>query len=171
VLAARLDLAAINTIAQRRTGQHQTEDSFLFNAERFPVTQPRFMHEPAVLRRKLDTEAVRLCVARNSGVTLAADYRGVPSIAVYHWNAKRQLGLIVKIDQAEALAPARAFGWSVVVISGLALLATVGLAFLLAHTIIQPLRALQASVRRFAEGDIAARLAGKRAAIRRGRHQ
>jgi hypothetical protein len=31
VLAARLDLTAMNTIAQRRTGLRQTDDSFLFN--------------------------------------------------------------------------------------------------------------------------------------------
>jgi HAMP domain-containing protein len=158
VLAARLDLAAMNTIAQRRTGLRQTEDAILFNAEQFPVTQPRFIREPVVLRRKLDTEAVRRCAARHSGVTLAPDYRGVPSIAVYRWNAKRQLGLIVKVDQAEALAPARAFGWSVVLISGLALLATVGLAFLLASTVTRPLRALHEGVRRFAEGSMEAPL-------------
>jgi PAS domain S-box-containing protein len=153
VLAARLDLAALNTIAQRRTGLRQTDDSFLFNAEQFPVTQPRFIHEPVVLRRKLDTEAIRLGAARHSGVTLAPDYRGVPSIAVYRWSARRQVGLIVKIDQAEALAPARAFGWMVVRISGLALLAAVGLAFLLARTITRPLQTLHDGVRRFAEGN------------------
>ena len=158
VLAARLDLAAMNTIVQRRTGLRQTEDAILFNAEQFPVTQPRFIREPVVLRCKLDTEAVRRCAARQSGVTLAPDYRGVPSIAVYRWNAKRQLGLIVKVDQAEALAPARAFGWSVVLISGLALLATVGLAFLLASTVTRPLRALHEGVRRFAEGSMEAPL-------------
>jgi PAS domain S-box-containing protein len=153
VLAARLDLAALNTIAQRRTGLRQTDDSFLFNAEQFPVTQPRFIHEPVVLRRKLDTEAIRLGVARHSGVILVPDYRGVPSIAVYRWSARRQLGLIVKIDQAEALAPTRAFGWMVARISGLALLVAVGLAFLMARTITRPLCALHDGVRRFAEGN------------------
>jgi PAS domain-containing protein len=154
VLAARLDLNAMNTLVQRRTGLRQTDDSFLFNAEQFPVTQPRFINEPVVLRRKLDTEAIRRGAARHSGVTLASDYRGVPSIEVYRWSARHQLGLIVKIDQAEALAPARAFGWMVARISGLALLVAVGLAFLLARTITRPLRALHDGVRRFAEGNI-----------------
>ena len=154
VLAARLDLTAMDTIAQRRMGLRQTEDSFLFNAGQFPVTQPRFIREPVVLRRKLDTEAIRRGAVRHSGVILAPDYRGVPSIAAYRWSAKAQLGLIIKIDQAEALAPARAFGWKVVRISGLALLVAVGLAFLLARTITRPLRALHDGVSRFAEGSI-----------------
>jgi signal transduction histidine kinase/DNA-binding response OmpR family regulator len=154
VLAARLDFAAMNAIAQRRTGLHQTEDSYLVNAEKFLVTQPQFISEPAILRRAIDTEAVQRCVARRSGVVLAPDYRGVPVISVYRWITKHKLGLIVEIDQAEALAPARTFGQFVVLISGLALLATAGLAFLLARTITRPLRALHESVRNFAEGKI-----------------
>jgi signal transduction histidine kinase/DNA-binding response OmpR family regulator len=154
VLGAKLDLSVVNTIALRRTGLHRTEDSFLVNAEQYLVTQPRFISEPAVMRRKIDTEAVRRCVARNSGVVLAPDYRGVPSIAVYRWNGKQQLGLIVEIDQTEALAPASAFGWSLVLIGCLALLTAVGLAFLLAQTITVPLRALHDGVRRFCEGDL-----------------
>ncbi|MBI3546418.1 MAG: EAL domain-containing protein [Gammaproteobacteria bacterium] len=154
VLAARFSLAALNTIALRRSGLHQTEDAFLINAEQYPVTQPRFMLEPVMLRHKLDTEAVRRCAARDSGVVSAADYRGVPSIAVYRWNTKRQLGLIVKIDQAEAFAPVRVFGESVLLISLLVLLVAALLAFQLAHTITQPLRALNDSVRRFAAGDL-----------------
>jgi signal transduction histidine kinase/DNA-binding response OmpR family regulator len=154
VLGARLDLAVLNTIALRGTALNRTEDSFLVNAEQFLVTQPRFIREPAVLGRKINTEAVRLCVARNSGVILTPDYRGVPSIAVYRWNAKQQLGLIVEIDQGEALAPASAFGWSLVLIGCIALFAAVGLAFILAKTITQPLQALHEGVRRFGEGNI-----------------
>lgn len=154
VLAARLDLNAMNAITRRRTGLRQTEDSFLVNADQFLVTQPRFIREPAVLRRKIDTEAVRRCVARDSSVILAPDYRGVPVITVYRWTAKHQLGLIVEIDQAEALAPVRAFRQSLIVISGLALLAAVGLAVLLARTITGPLRRLHDGVKQFAEGDI-----------------
>jgi PAS domain S-box-containing protein len=154
VLAAQLDLAALNAIAQRGSGLHETEDSFLVNTARFMVTQPRLMREAMVLRRPVGSEAVRRCSAGESGVILAPNYRGVPVISVYRWMARQELGLVVQIDQAEALAPARAFGQSLVLISGLALLATAGLAFLLARTIIRPLRALHEGVRNFAEGKI-----------------
>jgi two-component system, sensor histidine kinase and response regulator len=152
VLAARMNFAALNEIAQRRTGLHQTEDSYVVSAGKFFVTQPRFTNKAAILHREIDTEAVRRLVARQSGVVLAPDYRGVPVISVYRWIAKHNLGLIVEIDQADALAPARAFGESVILISVLALLVTAGLAFMLARTITRPLRALHASVRSFAEG-------------------
>ena len=158
VVAARINLAEMNGIALRRTGLSETEDAFLFNAQRFLVTQPRFIRDPAVLVRQMDTEAVRRCVARNSGVTFAPDYRGVPSIAVYRWNARQQLGLIVKVDQAEALAPARAFAASLLWTGALALLATVPLAFLLARTITGPLRMLHNGVRKFGDGEWQARV-------------
>lgn len=153
VLAARLNLATFNTIVQRRTGLRRSEDVFLINSEQYPITQPRFADEPVVLHRKLDTEAVRRCAARNSGVILAPDYRGVDSITLYRWNAKHKFGLIVKIDTSEALEPTRIFGWSVLLISSLALFLAGGFAFMLAGTITQPLRALQAGVRRAAEGS------------------
>ena len=154
VLAARLDLDAINTIAQRRTGLHKTEDSFLVNAKQFMVTQPRFILEPVVMRRKIDTEAVRRCVAHDNGVMWAPDYRGVPVITIYRWIATYQLGLLVGIDQTEALAPAHTFGQSLVLISTLTLLATAAFAFLLARTITRPLHTLREGVRHFAEGNI-----------------
>ena len=157
VLAARLHLSQIDTIVQRRTGQRQTEDSFLVNAGQFLVTQPRFIDEPVILHRKLDTEAVRRCAAGNSGVVLAPDYRGIHSIIVYRWNAKYQLGLIVKIYETEALASSRTFARSVVLISSLALLATAGLALLLARSITRPLLILNDRVRRFAKDDIQGR--------------
>jgi PAS domain S-box-containing protein len=153
VLAAHIDLAALTEMAQRRTGLRQTEDAFLINAKGFPITQPRFLNDPVALRRKFDTEVVRRCAAGNSGVILAADYRGVPSIAVYRWNASHHFGLIVKIDQAEALAPVRAFGRQVILISGLGLVASALLALFLARTITQPLRILQTDVQRFGKEE------------------
>ncbi len=153
VLAAHIDLAVLTEMAQRRTGLRQTMEAFLINAGGFPITQPRFVNERVGLRRQLDTEAVRRCAAGNSGVALAADYRGVPTIAVYRWNARHGFGLVVKIDQAEALAPVRAFGRSLLLVSALALLATVWLALLLARTISRPLCDLHAGVRRVSEGS------------------
>jgi PAS domain S-box-containing protein len=152
VLAARLDLAALNTIAQRRTRVRQTEEAFLINADRLLVTQPRSLRVPAVLRRVIETESATRCVTGTSGVITNHDYRGVPVISVYRWIPDYDLCLIVKIDQAEALAPARAFKEWVLLISALALLGTAGLATFLARTITRPLRALHQSVGSFAEG-------------------
>jgi hypothetical protein len=109
VLAVRWNLATVSGIAQLRTGLRRTEDAYLVNSDGYPVTQPRFLSESAVLRHRLTTDAVRRLIARHSGVVSAPDYRGARCIAVYRWNAKQQLGLIVEIDESEALGPAVEF--------------------------------------------------------------
>ncbi|MFA5907777.1 MAG: response regulator [Vicinamibacterales bacterium] len=152
VLTGRMDLAALNAIAQRRTGRHQSEDSFLFNGDRLLITQPRFIKEAAVLRREIDTLTVRRCIESGSGVSRAHDYRGVPVVEACHWVDRYQLGLVVKIDQAEAFASVRAFEWALVQIGALALLGSAALAFLVARRIVRPLRALRRSVASVAAG-------------------
>ncbi|MEO8139253.1 MAG: PAS domain-containing protein, partial [Gemmatimonadota bacterium] len=152
VLAARLDYAAVNAIAVRRSGLRETAEAFLINRAGLLVTQPRFIRKPAVLSQAIHTEAAQRCVAGASGVSLAPDYRGVSTFSVFRWIPGHELCLIASIDQAEALAPADAFARSVLLVSVLALLATAGLAASLARTITRPLRALQDSVGQFAEG-------------------
>ncbi len=66
VLAGRLDITTMGTIVQRRTGLRETDDAFLVNPAGIAVTQPRFLFEPAVLTRRIDTQAVRLCIRGNS---------------------------------------------------------------------------------------------------------
>ncbi|MBI3776268.1 MAG: EAL domain-containing protein [Gammaproteobacteria bacterium] len=158
VLAGRLDLTRLSQIVQRHSGLRQSEDAFLINDARYPLTQPRFINEQVVLLRKLDSEAAYRCAERNSGVMLALDYRGVPSIVMCRWNTKRGFGLIIKIDEDEALAPVHSFGLTLILISGVVLLIGAGVAFWLARTITQPLRSLQASVRGFSETHSSGRL-------------
>jgi len=153
VVAARLSLTALTAIAERRSGQYSTEDTFLFNSSRQFVTQPRFLTEPAVLRRTLDGDLVPRCMSAGNAEMRKLDYRGTPVIAACRWDARHQLGLIVKIDQAEAFLPVRAFARSMTAIGGLALVASLGVALLLARRIVRPVHALHANVKRFAEGQ------------------
>ena len=158
VLAGHLKLAEINAIIDRRTGLHRTVDAFLVNSSSMFVTQPRFIADPAVLQRSIQTESSQRCLMGDSGEVLADDYRGVPVIAVYQWLPDRRLCLIVKIDQAEAFAPAHDFGATLLLIGGLALLVASILAFELARTITSPVLALQAGAARFGLGELALRL-------------
>jgi PAS domain S-box-containing protein len=158
VLAGRLNLNDMNTIIGRRTGLHQTDESFLVNTSNLFVTQPRHISDPAVLQQGIHTLPVELCLAGNNGSIEAEDYRGVPVITQYQWLANRELCLIVKIDQAEALAPANNLGAAIGVI-GLMLLAFASiLALRVAHTFTQPLLALQDGAVRFGSGNLNVRV-------------
>ena len=159
VLAARLDLKGMNTIINRRTGLHETDDAYLVNTSSLFVTQPRFIDDPVVLQRGVYTEAVTRCLKQESGMVEADDYRGVSAFVVYRWLPDRQLCLVVKMDQTEAYGPAREFGGTIAAISALALLAAVAGAFALARSMTRPILALQGGVARFASGDLDLRLA------------
>lgn len=158
VLAGHVNLDAINVIIGRRTGSYQSDDAFLVNMSSLLVTQPRSMTDPAVLRRGIHMEPVRRGLAGQSGTMLADDYRGVPVIAVYRWLPEHRLCLIVKIDQAEAFAPSRAFGRTLLIFGVLTLLAAAALAVVIARIGTRPILAMQAGAARFARGELDVRL-------------
>ena len=158
VLAGHLDLSEMNAIINRRTGLRQTDDAYLVNTSSLFVTQPRLVTDPAVLQRGVQTEAVNRCLAGNSGVIEAEDYRNVPAIVVYRWLPERALCLVVKMGQAEAYRPARAFGGTVAAISGVALLVAAALAVALARSLTRPILALRTGAARFGQGELALRL-------------
>jgi signal transduction histidine kinase len=158
VLAGNLNLDKMNTIITRRTGLRQSDDAFLVNSSELVVTQPRFIRDPAVLLRTLHTQAVTRCLARNSGNLNAPDYRGVPSFIVYRWLPERQLCLIVKMDQSEALAPSLALRNTILLISLLALLVAIALAWWLARTITHPVQQLTKGAAEIGSGNLEYRI-------------
>ena len=161
VLAGHLDLEVLNTLISRRTGLHQTDDAYLLNTTGLLVTQPRFISAPILLQPMLKTEAINRCLGGNSGVISDDDYRGVPAIMSYRWLPERQMCLIVKIDQAEAFAPSLAFGRTIVLTGGLALVSAIVLAIVLARSFTRPLLALQTAAARLGQGDLEYRVAVK----------
>lgn len=158
VLTAQLDLTEMNDILKRRTGIHETDDAYLVNTSSLFATQPRFILDPAVLQRGVHTEDVERCLQQQSGVADVLDYRNVPSIVVYRWLPERSLCMIVKLDQTEAYAPARAFGGTILLSSLVALLAAAVLAVGLARSVTRPILALQTGAARFGHGDLEVRL-------------
>jgi PAS domain S-box-containing protein len=154
VLAGNLDLAKMNAIISRRTGLRQSDDAYLINTSELFVTQPRFLSDPAILRLGVHTEAVKRCLVRNSGMVIAPDYRGIPAVVIYRWLPEHQLCLIVKMDQAEALAPALALRNNILLFSFLAMMAAAVLAWWLARTITRPVQQLAEAVREIGAGKL-----------------
>jgi PAS domain S-box-containing protein len=154
VLAGTLNMDEMNAIIQRRSGLHQTVDAFLINTSNFFVTQPRLNPDPAALQLGLHTQDVNRCLAHNSGVIAAPDYRDVPAFIVYRWLSDRQLCLIEKIDQNEALAPSRALASTMGLTGGLVLLIGSIVAFGMSRTITRPVRQLVQGAGQIGHGDL-----------------
>jgi PAS domain S-box-containing protein len=158
VLAGRLNLEELNAIINRRSGLRYSDEAFLVTSSNLFATQPRLAPDQAVLLRGVHTEAVNRCLQRNSGVLSTLDYRGIPALVAYRWLPERGLCLIVKMNEAEALAPVRTFGRTVAVAGGITLLAAFLLAVGLARAITGPLLALQAGTARIAQGELSLHL-------------
>ena len=152
VLIGWIGLQGLNAIAGQRSGLHSSDDVYLVDPDFKFVTQPRFVDGPAVLTRQVRTEAVKRCLAGNSGVALSPDYRGVPSITVYRWLPRHKLGLITKMSQDEAYLLVRDFRQALLIIGALTLLASSAVAVAFARTITHPILALQQAVERFGRG-------------------
>ena len=161
VLAGPLNMGEMDAIILRRSGLHQTDDTFLVNTSNLFVTQPRLITDPAVLQRGIHTEAIDRCLVHISGVVAAPDYRDVPAFIVYRWLPERQLCLITKIDQDEALAPARTLASTMALTGGLVFLIGSIVAFGLSRTITRPVRHLVQGAEQIGLGNLDHRIEAK----------
>jgi PAS domain S-box-containing protein len=104
VLAANANLAEMNEIIGAATEVSGREDTYLVNASRFFVTDPRF-GEGFALKKAIYTEGAEACLEQGDGMGLYDDYRGVPVLGTYRWLPERELCILTELDQAEAFAP------------------------------------------------------------------
>ncbi|MBZ0296592.1 MAG: HAMP domain-containing protein, partial [Anaerolineae bacterium] len=158
VVVGKLNLDKMGAIINLSTGLHDSTDAYLVNTASFLVTQPGLLSDPAVLQRGIRTQAAQQCLEGSSGSIVGEDYRGVQTMAVYRWLPTRDLCLVVKVDQSEALQPVQSFGRSLFWVSMLALGVASIVAVGMANTITRPIRALKDGVTRFGQGDFNVRL-------------
>ncbi|MBI1282594.1 MAG: HAMP domain-containing protein [Anaerolineaceae bacterium] len=154
VLSGQLNLDDMGTIINRTSAQYQTADAYLVNTSNLLVNQPRFVPDAAILQRGVYTEAVQRCLLKKNGSILDTDYRGIPAMAVFRWLSNRNLCLVVKVDQSEALEPVAVFGRTLLVTAGVALLGASLLAVSLAQTITLPILTLKNAVTQFGQGKL-----------------
>jgi two-component system sensor histidine kinase/response regulator len=153
VVVGWISLEDLNSIASQRSGLHRSDDVYLVNPAFQFVTQPRFIDSVAVLRMEAHSDAVRRCLAGNSGVVFSNDYRNVPSITVYRWLPHYKLGLITKIDKEEASLLVRDFREGLIITGIFLLLVSSLVAVWLARTVTRPVHALQQAVVRLGRGE------------------
>lgn len=161
VLVARLNMDEIGAIMRRRGGVNRTFDAYLVNTARLFVSQPRDVHDPAVLVRGNYLPFVNRCLKGESGSDIADDFRGVPVIVAYRWSPELRLCVLAKLDQSEAFRSLRLFGWVTLGGSIFALIAAGFLAVFLSKWITKPILLLHGATRAIGSGDMGVRLEPK----------
>ena len=117
-----------------------------------------------MLHQRVDTKATRTALAGIAGTGEIIGYRGVPTLASWGRLPFREfIGIVAKIDSAEAYAPVAQLRRDLLLVGGLALLVVAATAAWLSRSLLGPLRQLTAGVKRFAAGDYEATFQSARA--------
>ncbi len=160
VVAARLNMEQLS--GRMLTAlTDRTAESFLIGEDRLLRSDLRLAGESTILKRKLDTPAVRNALEGKSGHAIQRDYRGVNALLSYGLVGLRDsLGtgfdwaIVSKIDEEEAFEAIRELVRtdSIITLAVAAVVAAVG--YLIARGIAWPLRTVSRQLGRVAEGDL-----------------
>ncbi|MBT4209569.1 MAG: PAS domain S-box protein, partial [Candidatus Komeilibacteria bacterium] len=158
VLVARIELEFFNSIVADKTGLGQTGESLLAyqnKEEEFVFfTEKRFEEGPHGHEATHVVLPIEEALSGNEDVFFEFDYRHIPVIAVTRYLEEANIGLVVKIDQAEAFAPSRqVLNLSIVRIL-LVLFIFFVIIYFLAKTISKPIEALHRGTEVIKQGNL-----------------
>ncbi|MBU4242583.1 MAG: HAMP domain-containing protein, partial [Nanoarchaeota archaeon] len=99
ILAGRLNLKEISNLITKREGLGET---LLVNEFNLVLTDLKYFPD-AAFKKKIFTDATKNCLDGKSGFIQSKDYRDVNVFVYYLWVPDRNVCLITKIDESEAL--------------------------------------------------------------------
>ena len=88
----------------------------------------------------------------------ATDYRSLPVLVVAEAIPDTDLGVIVKIDEADAMAPLAGLRNLILISAVAASLIAIGVSFFLSRVVTQPIQGLTETAKKIAEGDLGRRI-------------
>ena len=163
VLALQISTKHINDFMQQTTGMGETGESYFVGEDFLMRSGSRFEKDLSILKKKVDTVAVRKALKEQAGIEKIKGYRGVSVLSAYsHLGLNEELGtdfewaIISEIDEAEAFASVTALGFHIIWL-GLIVIALAGtVGYFAARSMATPLKGLSANFALIAEGDISA---------------
>ncbi len=104
VLVIEIPFSHLDAIMTKREGLGDTGEMYLVGDDSYMRSNSRFVEEPTVLQKEVDTIATREALDGTMGEKIIKDYRGIPVLSAYtpldlkfvNW------ALMVEIDEAEA---------------------------------------------------------------------
>lgn len=164
VLAIQMPIKEIDAVAGDYGGLKETGETVLISArENETIWVAPTRHDPGAAftrRLRLGSESAIPAQEASSGKNgrgAYPDYRGKPILAAWRHMPALRLGLVIKMDEAEALAPIRTFtAWFLFLGLGTSL-AVLAVSLLIARSISNPILALTRAAGRMAGGDMTVR--------------
>jgi methyl-accepting chemotaxis protein len=139
-LVAQVPAGHVNALLAPEPGTSPSSETYLVGRDRLMRSDSRFERESTILRKSLDSLAVRESLAGNTGVGIAPDYRGVEGII--SWTPVKVLGLdfglVRKIDTEHAFEPSRRLLYWMAGIAGLLVLLALGAGIALSRSLARP---------------------------------
>jgi adenylate cyclase len=152
IVAAHLDLARVDRVISEHTGIGGSARVYLVDKNNALVRGQQLGWD--AVERGVHSEGIRQALAKQNGVGLYDDYRGVPVIGAFRWLEEFELALVVELDQAEAFAPVTRVA-SITLLIGVAsaLVLTAG-SWLLVSQITRPITQLTDTAVQISTGDL-----------------
>ncbi|MCB0208373.1 MAG: HAMP domain-containing protein [Anaerolineae bacterium] len=157
VLIFQMPIDRINALMQERSGLGETGETILISSDDFLLrSDSRFSEEPTLFKQSVDTAATRASAAGETGVKNIVDYLGQGTLIAHtpldlpglNWS------LNAKQNTAEMFAAVTTLHNTGIALIVIVSFVVVGLAFMIARSITQPLTAMTKAAQGLALGDI-----------------
>ena len=108
----------------------------------------------SIFYQEIDTEAAQNALARETGISISEDYRGVNTLSAYSPLDINGLdwAIIAQIDRSEAFAPIARFESQVLFSTSVIVLLVTGIAAFFSHQFVRPIRKLMDGFKRVGAG-------------------
>jgi GAF domain-containing protein/HAMP domain-containing protein len=157
VIAGRLDLGDLKEIMTERTGLGDTGETYLVSPEsNYLVTPSLFEDEGYELTQAYHSQGIDQALEGKSDRGAYRNYRdpSVMVIGVYSWLGDLQVAMLAEKSESEALAPYVDALQASLALGALVALGFVGLGYLFARRLSNPIVALSEVAARIAGGDL-----------------
>ena len=163
-IALQISTEQINKIMQQSSGLGKTGETYIVGTDYLMRSDSRFEAESTILKRKIDTEAVRDIfsrkpMARGPGIcknVIYNDYHGVPVLAHNHYIVigANEFAIISEIDKVEALTPVAELRNSIFFVFIVSFIMVIIIGIIISNNIANPIVALSKVVDKVASGDL-----------------
>lgn len=160
IIALQLDIRKIDDIMQERSGLGESGETYLVGDDFLMRSDSRFTEESTILKRKVETESVKLALEDKTGIHIINDYRGIPVLSYYSYiELDKRFGanfnwvVISEIDESEAFASANLLANEVMIVAIIIAVVVIILAFIFARYFTKPIKKITQVAKAGAIGD------------------